>query len=181
MTFIFIFHFQCQILSELAVITKLAQWQQLNKWTPSRIRKQNVEFKCKNVMQVSAGSTFRVLFCDWQPVNCNMQYTHVVLRGGNSLFVLFDPGVERGATLLAFTLVVLSLLWCSSRTCRAAWRLAWGSDSSILMGPRQWTSGGDRYIRSSDRYTCRGDAQLLMDRFVKFRVWCKAVNINLTN
>lgn len=54
------------------------------------------------------------------------------------------------------TLVVLSLLWCSSSTCSAACRLAWGSNSSILMGPRQWTSGGDRYIRRRDRYTCEG-------------------------
>lgn len=35
------------------------------------------------------------------------------------------------------TLVVSSLLWCSSRTCRAAWRLACGSSSSSLIGPRQ--------------------------------------------
>lgn len=52
------------------------------------------------------------------------------------------------------TLVVLSLLWCSSRTCKAAWRLAWGSDSSILIGPRQCASGGDKYMRKRDRYTC---------------------------
>lgn len=49
--------------------------------------------------------------------------------------------------------MVLSLLWCSFRTCSASFRLAWGSDSCSLMGPRQWASGVDRYIRSNDRYT----------------------------
>lgn len=61
------------------------------------------------------------------------------------------PPPLRGELL---TLVVSSLLWCSSRTCRAAWRLACGSSSSSLIGPRQCTLGGDRYIRSRDRYTC---------------------------
>lgn len=55
------------------------------------------------------------------------------------------------------TLVVFSLLWWSWRTFRAAWRFACGSHNSILMGPRKCTSGGDRYMRSRDRYTYRQD------------------------
>lgn len=53
------------------------------------------------------------------------------------------------------TLVVFSLLWWSWRTFRAAWRFACGSHNSIFMGPRKCTSGGDRYMRSRDRYTYR--------------------------
>lgn len=53
------------------------------------------------------------------------------------------------------TLAVFSLLWWSCRTFRAAWRFACGSHNSIFMGPRKCTSGGDRYMRSRDRYTYR--------------------------
>ncbi len=57
------------------------------------------------------------------------------------------------------TLVVFSLLWWSCRTFRAAWRFACGSHNSIFMGPRKCTSGGDRYMRSRDRYTYRQERQ----------------------